>query len=657
VAFSFSFNGVRADSKDIVVQKVKRCVIPPMTPRTTYVPSRVGEYFYRIDIGPEHIEVDIVISEQTQSFLRTKLADISRWLNPLNGQQQLIFDDEPDVFYWAVLSKDSDLDQLLAIGNTKLIFEIPDGVSHALSQVKFDITMQPPVTFTRASSAWEDITLNQVSSFIPVATGVPRYTFSTYTNGIQIEEGTSNILPALESEGFIGAVWSAVGSGTLISNVKIYTVVSKNVLKVVTPGIVTNEGVASVNQAVLASTTYTFSAYVLGKGTVMVQTVESGGVGTTTNGVATTLIIDQYQRLSITITTVVGTNNVSLKVLTTTEEADIFYCSAFQLEQKAYPTSWQVGTTTARAEEFAKLAPVPPGSKLLGQQGTIDFFFTKTGKPATFGGMFDMGKFSAGPTFDRISIQHGTAIGSGEKSIRLEIDTTGGKQKLCTLTLSSALVVGNDYYLAVRWFLNGSVNGYQKITLGDLTNNVEYNAVVTSTIPPPKFSANSTIYFGSLNNSSFKANCIYSDFRFSIKPRNDTEITDTWKARKPLVKDEFSTIKFTFNKTLNGSQVSNIGSATGYPQLFYNPTVSFSTFWIDVYPGPRRFQINTAVTSSSDFQVNSTLYALFRPANSTIATNTIIAIGSIFPTISGDHYFITNNTGASMALYFTPRFI
>lgn len=652
---------MRADSKDIIVQKVTRCVIPPMTSRVAYVPNRVGEYYYRTDVGFESIEVEIVISESNQTKLRTKFLDISRWLNPLAGQKQLIFDDEPTLYYWAVLSQHADIDQLLAIGKTTLIFEIPDGVRHSLNQVLVDIGMKPPLTFTRSSSAYEVVTMGTLPGLKSVVVNAPRYQPSVYATGLQIEEGTTNIITKGTSLGASGN-FTAVGTGTTISTVSAYRLIigqgqSGSTMKCVTAGTIAGEGFKTTSTwAVTGGLPYTVSFYLLGKGTVKLQTLENDGSATVTNGTPITLMWDEYQRTTLTLTTQAGSTTIQIFVITTTEEQDVIYAQALQLEQKAYASSWQIGGPATRSEELCHTAPA--NSYILGQQGTIDFFFTKTTKPSSFGGMMDVGIFSLNSSRDRISIQHGTAIGSGERTIRFEIDSTanGGKKKNCDLTIPSNLVIGNPYYIACKWFLNGSVNGYQKITLADLTNSVEYSQIVTSTLQPPKFTASSTLYIGSLHNSSLKSNCIYSDIRFSLIPRNDTQITDTWTQRKPLLKDENSSIKFTFNNTLNGSVISNLGTATGYPEIRYYPSISASTFWLDIYPGPIRFQINPTVASSSDFRISSTQYTVYKPSFSTVTNSTLIALNSQFPVLTGDHYFVTNNTGAQIFLSYTPRY-
>lgn len=653
MAFSFSFDGVRSEYRSIIINKITRSIAPPINTRSATVPNRDGIYFYRNDLSSKTIDVDITVKDASQNDLRKTIEEIANYLDPKGGVQELIFDDETDRIYYAVLSNDTDFDQLLSFGKTTLIFLIPDGVSHSLTSTTQNISMEAPAIFIRASSAY---TRNLTGlGFIKEGTSDPRYSTCVYNKGIYIEEGTANMFSIVTSQAGGTSEFTAVGTGTTVEAIRAYAIISSLTLRIRSQGLAAGEGTSISSYAIVASNNYTFSIYLRGRGTIKLQSLENDGGATTHDSANLTLNWNAYQRLTLSFTATGATTGVILKVLTTTQESAEIVMDALQLEHKLYSTSWMQGTKT-RAEEFLKIVTT---NKLNGQQGTIDFFFKKTGTPTPYGGMFDWGADSTGPTIDRIGIFHGTAIGSGEDVIRLEVSNTGKQQKILNLDIGTNLVVGRPYYLAARWNLSGSTTGNVSLALIDLENNTSYQTNSATTINPPQFTAYSTAYVGSVRASSFKSNCIYEDFRLSAIERNDTDIDDSWNSRKPLLKDTDSTVKYTWNETLYGTLISNEGSANGYPLITFHQVLASTYINLDIYPTTSRFEyLTTDGSFYNTFQINTSgAYANNFFGASTNNINSVLTVQSRFPVLTGDHYFLSNDTAAILTLEYTPRWL
>lgn len=653
MAFSFSFGGIRSEYKDIIINKVKRNVSPPINTRSATVPNRDGIYFYRNDLSSKTVDFEITVKDSDQPNLRKTIEKIANFLDPKGGLQELIVDDETDRLYYAVLSSETKFDQLLSFGKVTLIFLVPDGVSHSTSSLTHVISQEAPATFIRASSAYtRDMT---GLGFVEKGTNAPRFEDCAYNKGIYVEEHTTNMLTAITSVASGTSQFTTIGTGTTLNDVRAYGLIDSETLKLRTPGVTAIEGTSIVAVAITAGLSYTFSVYLRGQGMVKLQSLENNGGATTTDSSSLVLDWNAYQRLELSFTAAAGTTTVVLKILTTSQQSVEVYFDALQLERKAYSSSWMKGGQT-RAVEFLK---VKPTNKLNGQQGSIDMFFKKVSQPSTFGAFFDWGLFSAGPTIDRIAVSHGTGFGSGEDVVRFEISNTGLQQKVVDLDIGVDLVVGRPYYLAARWYLTGSaVTGLMKVTLVDLENNTSYQITSATSIRPPKMTAFSTAWVGSVSNSTaYRVNACYEDVRFSQIIRNDTDIDDSWKLRKPLIKDTKASVKYTWDETLYGTLVSNEGSAYGYPVITFHQTLASTYLRLDIYPTTSRFEILTTGSTYDAFQINTSgSYA----NNFFLTTESImqfVSAQSQFPVLTGDHYFLSNDTAAIITLEYTPRWL
>lgn len=658
MAFSFSLGGVRSEDKDIIINKVRRSVSPPINSRSAAVPNRDGIYFYRNDISSKTVEFDITVEDTSQPNLRKTVEMIANFLDPKFGLQRLIVDDETDRLYYAVLSNDTSFDQLLSFGKTTLVFLVPDGVSHSTSSLTHIISQEAAAVFTRTGLAY---TLNTSGlGFEALLSNNPRYTTCAYTQGIYIEEGTSNLLSIATARAGGTSQFSTIGTGTTLTKTRMYSITTttteNHTLRLRTPGIASPEGTSIAAYAIVASSPYTFSIYLRGRGTVKLQSLENDGGATTTTSTNLTLNWNAYQRHELTFTSQAGTTTVVLKILSASQQSVEVFMDALQLEKKAHSTSWHRGALL-REPEYLKVVAI---NKLNGQQGTIDFFFKKISQPSTYGAFFDWGLFSAGPTVDRIAISHGTGFGSGEDVVRLEISNTGLQQKILSLDTNVNLVIGRPYYLAARWNLTGTTAGIVKLALVDLENNTSYQITSATSIRPPKMTSSSTAYIGSVAASSiYRPNCVYEDFRFSQIIRNDTDIDDAWRLKKPLLKDTKATVKYTWNETLRGALVSNEGSADGYPIITFHQSAAFASTYLrlDIYPTTSRFEILTTGSTLDSFQINTSGGYANNFLGSTGSIMGFVTAQSQFPILTGDHYFLTNDTAAEITLEYTPRWL
>jgi len=652
MAFSFIYGGVRSEFKNIIVNDVRRSVLPPISARTIDVPDRDGIYFFKTDFNQRIIEVDITLVETSKERLRSNIENISIYLDPRNGTQSLVFDDETDRTYFAVLSNDTDFSQLRSWGKTTLVFLVPDGFSYSSLPIIQNINAAQDAILTRSSGAY-------TSSGTLVGPNIPRYETGVFGTAIHVEEGTTNMLTANQSSVETNLVGFTATTGATIGQEFTYAHVGITGLVIVTQGQVVEEGVSLDFVTVAAATTYTFSVYLLGSGRVKLNIEEQTGGGvfiTDTDSAEIVATWDEFVRYSLTVTTSGTTGRLIPKILTSVQMFVQIYADAFQVEAKAYATSWHLGGAS-RGNELLKIAT---STRLFGQQGTLDFFFKKTGTAGDFGGMFDWGSFTAGSTKDRIAIFHGTMIGSGEDDIQFNIVNSSQTQsKTITLSLTTDLIVDRSYYLAVRWYLDGTSNGVMAITLADLVTNQEYNTIASATINPPTMTAFSTAFIGSLNGGNYWSNCTYDSFRLSIINRTSADITESWEFRRPLIKDPDSSVKYSFAETLSGTLLTNLGTAPADPTITLTFLSATTDPIITQYKAGstevQALQVTGSFASLDQVVINSdTRKVTFNNA----VINDQVTLASEFPVLSGDHFYtFAPTTSTNIDINYTPRWL
>lgn len=203
-----------------------------------------------------------------------------------------------------------------------------------------------PVTFTRSTIAY-----NPDGS--QVTTSTPRYGAGKWAgNAIQIEEGTTNLLPvnAATVETDLTGFGFNLCTGTRDTSLHWQGSACVKTVATSTGG---GNGPYVYGIAVTAGQTYTFSCYVRNGSTRSIYpAIEwktgSGNNGTTT-GTATVLPGNVWTRISVTGTAPAGTVTATVTCYTGSTGAvgDTFWTDGFQLEQKPYPTSFITGSRAA----------------------------------------------------------------------------------------------------------------------------------------------------------------------------------------------------------------------------------------------------------------------------------------------------------------------
>lgn len=126
---AFTFNGIYSENMGIIVEKVWRSILPPLSHSMAEISKRPGAIHQRSKLGVREIRARIRIREASVEDLNTKIRMLAEWLYT-EQPQQLMLAKEPMIFYNAVLDGDTNLEELVRVGKGELRFLCPDPLAY-----------------------------------------------------------------------------------------------------------------------------------------------------------------------------------------------------------------------------------------------------------------------------------------------------------------------------------------------------------------------------------------------------------------------------------------------------------------------------------------------------------------------------------------------
>lgn len=167
-----TFNGVRKDY--LVTLRGKNR--PPWAPlRRNYleVPGRPGAYLEGTDVLPRELSIPVLIESKDFKELKEMQEDLAAWL-VTDEPKELIFDDEPDRTYFAVVKDTFDVNEIVRVGVGVIEFICLDpykyGPREFMSPIATDLTQ--PLILTNSGTVDTpptfDITLSDVTTHLDI---------------------------------------------------------------------------------------------------------------------------------------------------------------------------------------------------------------------------------------------------------------------------------------------------------------------------------------------------------------------------------------------------------------------------------------------------------------------------------------------------------
>jgi predicted phage tail component-like protein len=564
--YSFTYRGLRSEDLGIEVLNVTRSIIPPNAVKSMVIPGRAGEFFIRSQYGARLFQIEVLIEKQlTLEAIEAKTEAVANFIDATLGLGELIFDDANDIKFNAIITGDTVAAQIVTYRTGTITFFVPSPYGQTIESTVTSIDGFQG-TFTRATEAYSPSTGTRV------LTSVPRYEPGRFNQGLTIEGGTSNLLSFTQASFEDGDAGSVGVNASVIRDIK-HTWQGSLEMRVRTNGMGTDEGILSVYINVASSTTYTCSIYTLADRAstlkLVIKEYNSSNVLMATNATLGIQIPNEsgsMVRIIKTFTTTSTTAKITISVLTDVVEYMTFWVDSYQLEQKAFATSFMVGGSSRADEVFTFPIRDYLRNYNLSKQGTIEFDFMRINPSTdTFSALLDWGAYSATNALDRLVIYHGTAFTNQLSRLSFQI-VNGATTEINTINLDlpGPTLQNNWYYCAVRWNLPGKMN----IDVFDYSTGIMYSASNTTAMAAPSFNSYQNCNLG-ISGGTFWVNAVFDEFRATKIYRLDAEIVAATVNNRSLTVDSDGVLKLAFdtNLSLYNTDISNVGTANVFPLI------------------------------------------------------------------------------------------
>lgn len=155
---NFTFNGQSSADFGLVVKSKDRPLLPRIRQTYETVPGRDGTYDFSDNTLEDRVlEVTCSFVAASVGELRYVARNLAAWLYT-TAKSQLIFDDEPDIYYMGRLENQVSLDQLVALGEFTLQFRC-EPIAYYLYEAAGETLDQSTILY-RERRLYEDYVFN-----------------------------------------------------------------------------------------------------------------------------------------------------------------------------------------------------------------------------------------------------------------------------------------------------------------------------------------------------------------------------------------------------------------------------------------------------------------------------------------------------------------
>ncbi|MGY0692989.1 distal tail protein Dit [Virgibacillus sp. FSP13] len=164
----FTYKNIHSSKFNLAVQ-TKPNILPPINLKTQSVPNLPGAHFNGSGFDMLTIELEVGFVADDLRDYHVRLRELADWLRP-DVPQVLILDNEPNKFYFAVLSGNTDIERLAGrMGQGTLTFICPD--PHAYEAIKRKETLPATVLNEGTAETYPtfDLTVTQDSTRVEIA--------------------------------------------------------------------------------------------------------------------------------------------------------------------------------------------------------------------------------------------------------------------------------------------------------------------------------------------------------------------------------------------------------------------------------------------------------------------------------------------------------
>lgn len=384
--------------------------------------------------------------------------------NFISGTQSNPFTTPTNAAYTRITVLNTDLNTAqIEQGSTATVFEpytlVPDLVN---------VVTQRPVTAPKKAVKYSSQVDYQFSrASIEPYNGLyfPNDTPRVDSNGVIVEEGTSNLVPialqSIETDSVLSS-FSLNNTGTTASRDTTTYVIGTSSLKVMCDGTVSGQG-ADLPITLLANTIYTASVWLKGTGTVQLRLSGSA----ITNTITTVNLTNVWTRYTVTGTSngIGGSAYIMVTTAGGTSAPLTYWADGYQLEQKAYATSFTDNPLGRQAETLTF-----PANVLNASAGTIESWVLPAPKATGTSEVWWTVLHSDGWGWVGIN-SNGISVGSSDLSATTIVDRTKPIHIVQTWNGSVIKVYANGVLLGSG---SGTITLLPTIYLGVWYNGVSY---------------------------------------------------------------------------------------------------------------------------------------------------------------------------------------
>lgn len=178
---SFSFNGIESSTYSLICRSVKRPILPAMKTQRVELPGSSGAYdFDGNEYDLRTVTMRVVYLGTSYEELRTRARSIAAWLSTTTWKK-LIINDEPDKYYLAKVTSETDLSTAWEAGEVEITFDCqPFAYAVAESTFTFAVTSAINYEFSNSGTRRIDYKSPDGSKFKLTITG----SWTTLTFGL-----------------------------------------------------------------------------------------------------------------------------------------------------------------------------------------------------------------------------------------------------------------------------------------------------------------------------------------------------------------------------------------------------------------------------------------------------------------------------------------
>lgn len=146
-----TFNGIRKDYLTTLRNK-RRPPWAPLERKWVNVPNMPGAYPAGTEVKPRPLDIPVVLESKSLKDLQKMKEDLAGWL-VTDEPKELIFDDEPDRVYYAMVDGATDIDDLISVGVGIIHFICPDPYKYGPRLVaQIDDPLEPIILTNRGTA-------------------------------------------------------------------------------------------------------------------------------------------------------------------------------------------------------------------------------------------------------------------------------------------------------------------------------------------------------------------------------------------------------------------------------------------------------------------------------------------------------------------------